>query len=80
MSMALIEEEIEVDADELAEVAELLGTTSAADTINAALRWILDDHRRGEALERLKERGRRGDFDYMLDSVGENGAWHGKGS
>lgn len=66
MTEMLVERTVEVDAELLAKAAEILGTKSDADTINATLEYLVNGGRRREALERLKEMAERGDFDHML--------------
>jgi Arc/MetJ family transcription regulator len=58
---------IEIDDESLIEAARILGTKSAADTVNAALREVVAIRKRVEAMEKLAEMGARGDFDEFLD-------------
>jgi Arc/MetJ family transcription regulator len=67
---------IDIDDQVLAEAAELLGTTTKKDTVAAALRKILDDHRRVEALEWMISQSRAGGFNEILDPAREDEAWH----
>lgn len=46
---------IDVDDELLASVAQQLGTTTKRDTVNAALREVLENRRRALALTRLRE-------------------------
>ncbi len=54
---------IEIDESALAEAADLLGTTTKKDTVNAALREVAARLRRIDALARLQELTARGDID-----------------
>jgi Arc/MetJ family transcription regulator len=56
--MATAKTPIEIDQEALAVAAEVLGTTTKKDTVNAALR---------EVGQRLGEMADRGDFDEFLD-------------
>ena len=67
MGVAVAEETMNIDAQALMEAAQILGTTTADDTINAALREVVAIRRRLEALEELGEMGAAGDFDEFLD-------------
>ncbi|HWS39540.1 MAG TPA: type II toxin-antitoxin system VapB family antitoxin [Actinoplanes sp.] len=67
MGVAVANESLNIDAQALMEAAEILGTTSADETVNAALREVVAKRRRLEALERLGEMGAAGDFDDLLD-------------
>ncbi len=58
---------VDVDDDALAEAAELLGTTTKKDTVNAALRETAERLRRAKAYDRLIEMGKAGQFDELLD-------------
>jgi Arc/MetJ family transcription regulator len=55
--------QIDLDDDALGEAMRLMGTTTKKDTVNQALRDYVNRIRRVEAVQRLFERGRRGDFD-----------------
>ncbi|MBB4739485.1 Arc/MetJ family transcription regulator [Actinoplanes octamycinicus] len=59
--------QLNLDDETLIEAAKILGTRNAADTVNAALREIVDIRKRVEAMEKLAEMGARGDFDEFLD-------------
>lgn len=67
MGVAVANESLNIDAQALMEAAEILGTTSADETVNAALREVVAKRRRLEALERLGEMGAAGDFGELLD-------------
>jgi Arc/MetJ family transcription regulator len=58
---------VEVDDDALSEAAEILGTKTKKDTVNAALLEVAKRRRRLKALEELVAKGDRGDFDVLLD-------------
>ena len=58
---------IEIDDDALALAAEVLGTRSKKDTVNAALREVGQRLARLRALHELGEMADRGDFDEFLD-------------
>jgi Arc/MetJ family transcription regulator len=57
---------IEIDREGLAAAAEVLGTTTTKDTVNAALREVGERLARLRALARLGEMADRGDFDEFL--------------
>ena len=71
---------IDIDDDVLAEVAEVLGTTTKKDTVDAALRKILADRRRADALDGMIQAARNGDFAEMLDPQYKMKVWHGENS
>ena len=52
---------IEIDRDIVARAAEILGTTTLRDTVDASLREIVNARRRLEAVALLAEEGR---FDF----------------
>jgi Arc/MetJ family transcription regulator len=54
---------IDLDDDALAEVMRIPGTTTAEDTVNAALRKVADRGGRVVATERLAAAYKRGEFD-----------------
>jgi Arc/MetJ family transcription regulator len=54
---------IEIDQEALARAAEVLGTITTKDTVNAALREVGQRLVRLRALARLGEMAERGDFD-----------------
>lgn len=66
--MAMVKTPIEIDQDALATAAEVLGTTTKKDTVNAALREVGERLVRLRALARLGEMADRGDFDEFLDN------------
>jgi Arc/MetJ family transcription regulator len=57
---------IDLDDDLVASVARELGTTTKKDTVNAALRAVLDTRRRALALTRLRDAAADGAFDLAL--------------
>ena len=59
---------IEIDDEALAIAAEVLGTKSKKDTVNAALREVGQRLVRMRALARLGEMADQGDFDEFLDN------------
>lgn len=64
--MATTKTPIEIDDEALAAAAEVLGTRTKKDTVNAALREVSARLRRLRALEALGEMADRGDFDEFL--------------
>ncbi|WP_239082647.1 type II toxin-antitoxin system VapB family antitoxin [Actinoplanes teichomyceticus] len=58
---------ISIDDRALIEAAKILGTTDAAETVNAALREVVAIHERVAAVERLAGMGAADDFDDFLD-------------
>jgi len=60
---------VDVDDAALAEAADLLGTKTKKDTVNAALRETAERLRRARALVRLVELGESGAFDELLDKA-----------
>ena len=58
---------VEVDDEALSEAAEILGTKTKKDTVNAALLEVAKRRRRLKALEELAAKGERGDFDILLN-------------
>jgi Arc/MetJ family transcription regulator len=64
--MAMIKTPIEIDQDALAIAAEVLGTKTKKDTVNAALREVGQRLVRMRALARLGEMADRGDFNAYL--------------
>jgi Arc/MetJ family transcription regulator len=54
---------IDLDDELLASVAQQLGTTTKRDTVNAALREVLENRRRALALTRLREAANDGAVD-----------------
>jgi len=63
--MAFVKTPIEIDQDALALAAEVLGTTTKKDTVNAALREVGQRLVRLRAISRLSEMSDRGDFDEL---------------
>jgi Arc/MetJ family transcription regulator len=57
---------IDLDDDLLADVARALGTRTKKDTVNIALREVLENRRRAVALTRLREATADGAFDLAL--------------
>ncbi len=64
--MAMMKTPIEIDQEALAVAAEVLGTKTKKDTVNAALREVGRRHVRLRALARLGEMADRGDFEEFL--------------
>jgi Arc/MetJ family transcription regulator len=57
---------IDLDDEALAEAAKLLGTTSKKDTVNAALREIVDRRRRAAAVARMRAMVAEGEIDFSV--------------
>jgi Arc/MetJ family transcription regulator len=57
---------IDLDDELLADVAQALGTNTKKDTVNTALREVLDNRRRALALTRLRSAAEEGSFDLDL--------------
>jgi Arc/MetJ family transcription regulator len=57
---------IDLDDDMLADVALALGTRTKKDTVNAALREVLENRRRALALTKLRQATADGAFDLAL--------------
>ena len=57
---------IDLDDGLVAEVAQALGTRTKKDTVNTALREVLENRRRAVALTRLREATADGAFDLTL--------------
>lgn len=64
--MTMMKTPIEIDQEALAVAAEVLGTKTKKDTVNAALREVGQRHVRLRAIARLGEMADRGDFDEFL--------------
>ncbi|MBM9509360.1 type II toxin-antitoxin system VapB family antitoxin [Actinacidiphila acididurans] len=64
---------IDLDDDLLADVAQALGTSTKKDTVNTALREVLDNRRRALALTRLRASAGEGGFD--LDLFDDKGTY-----
>lgn len=57
---------IDLDDELLAEVSKALGTGTKKETVNAALRDVLETRRRAMALTRLQDAAAEGAFDLSL--------------
>ncbi|KIF75004.1 toxin-antitoxin system, antitoxin component, ribbon-helix-helix domain protein [Streptomyces sp. 150FB] len=57
---------IDLDDELLADVAQALGTGTKKETVNTALREVLDNRRRAMALTRLRATANDGAFDLEL--------------
>lgn len=57
---------IDLDDEALTEAAKLLGTTSKKDTVNAALREIVDRRRRAAAVARMRAMVAEGEIDFSV--------------
>jgi Arc/MetJ family transcription regulator len=57
---------IDLDDELVAEVARALGTRTKKDTVNTALREVLENRRRAVALTRLREATEEDAFDLEL--------------
>jgi Arc/MetJ family transcription regulator len=64
----MIKTPIEIDQEALAVAAEVLGTKTKKDTVNAALREVGQRLLRLRALARLAEMADRGDFDEFVSN------------
>jgi Arc/MetJ family transcription regulator len=64
--MTMVKTPIELDQEALAIAAEVLGTKTKKDTVNAALREVGQRLVRLRALARLGEMADRGEFDEFL--------------
>jgi Arc/MetJ family transcription regulator len=64
--MAMVKTPVEIDEEALATAAEVLGTKTKKDTVNAALREVGQRLERLRALAQLGEMADRGDFDEFL--------------
>ncbi|WP_431952666.1 type II toxin-antitoxin system VapB family antitoxin [Nocardia lijiangensis] len=67
---------IDVDDEALAEAARHLGTTTKRDTVDAALREVVDRRRRAAAVARMREMVVTGEMD--LAAIDKNGSQHGR--
>jgi Arc/MetJ family transcription regulator len=67
-AVAMTKTPIEIDPEALAIAAEVLGTKTKKDTVNAALREVGQRLVRMRALAGLSEMADRGDFDEFLDN------------
>lgn len=57
---------IDLDDDLLAEVSKALGTSTKKETVNSALREVLETRRRAMALARLRSSAAAGSVDLSL--------------
>ncbi|MFE1957586.1 type II toxin-antitoxin system VapB family antitoxin [Streptomyces sp. NPDC059479] len=57
---------IDLDDELVAEVAQALGTSTKKETVNTALREVLENRRRALALTRLRAVGDDGAFDLEI--------------
>lgn len=57
---------IDLDDELVADVAKALGTSTKKDTVNTALREVLENRRRALALTRLRAAADEGAFDLTL--------------
>lgn len=64
--MAMVKTPVEIDEDALTTAAEVLGTKTKKDTVNAALREVGQRLERLRALAELGQMADRGDFDEFL--------------
>ncbi|MFJ3927743.1 type II toxin-antitoxin system VapB family antitoxin [Streptomyces sp. NPDC090022] len=64
---------IDLDDEALAEAAQLLGTTTKKDTVNAALREVADRRRRAAAIERMRQMVDDGEIDFGVIGYGDSG-------
>lgn len=64
--MGMTKTPIEIDDEALAAAAQVLGTKTKKDTVNAALREVSARLRRLQALEELGAMADRGDFDEFV--------------
>jgi Arc/MetJ family transcription regulator len=64
--MSMVKTPIEIDTEALETAAEVLGTKTKKDTVNAALREVGKRLERIRALAALGEMADRGDFDEFL--------------
>lgn len=64
--MAMVKTPVEIDEEALATAAEVLGTKTKKDTVNAALREVGQRLERLRALAQLGQMADRGDFDEFL--------------
>ncbi len=60
--------QVDLDDEALNEAMRLLGTKTKKETINMALREVVQRMRRMEAFDRLLEMGQRGDFDQAAEA------------
>jgi Arc/MetJ family transcription regulator len=60
--------QVDLDDEALNEAMRLLGTKTKKETINMALREVVQRTRRVEAAQKLFEMGQRGDFDEAAEA------------
>ena len=65
--MGMTKTPVEIDDDLLAAAADVLGTRTKKDTVNAALREVSQRLVRLRAVEELAKMADRGDFDDFVD-------------
>ena len=70
--MAMVKTAIEIDEEALRTAAQVLGTKTKDDTVNAALRQVGHRLTRLSALARLGEMADRGDFDEFLGGLSDS--------
>ncbi|WP_073757355.1 type II toxin-antitoxin system VapB family antitoxin [Streptomyces sp. CB03234] len=61
---------IDLDDEALEEAARFLGTTTKRDTVNTALREIVDRRKRAAALERMRQMVEEGEIDLSIIEEG----------
>ncbi|KIQ62106.1 hypothetical protein TR51_23330 [Kitasatospora griseola] len=66
---------IDIDDETLALAAEVLGTATKKDTVNAALGEVVARYRRERAIAELAVLAEQGAFDALLESGFEEEAW-----
>ncbi|QGV80061.1 type II toxin-antitoxin system VapB family antitoxin [Streptomyces ficellus] len=57
---------IDLDDEALEEAARFLGTKTKKDTVNAALREVIDRQKRAEALARMRQMVADGEIDFSV--------------
>lgn len=57
---------IDLDEEALTEAARYLRTSTKTDTVNAALREIIDRRRRAAAVERMRQMVKSGEIDFSI--------------
>jgi Arc/MetJ family transcription regulator len=66
VEVAVTEIRVNVDEEALAEAAEILGTETDEETVNAALLEMAERRKRRRAFEKLVEMAKTGQFDELL--------------
>jgi len=66
---------IDIDEEDLAQVSGLLGTTNRKETVAAALRAVIAQYRRTEAVGRMLERSHNGELDDVIAPGRRAEAW-----